>query len=166
MTQIRITRRGFLKNTGMGIAGLALASCVPAGPAGAPSEDGAISGTEKVTLNMLNVEGDEITQSVIGVRSVIGKDTAIRHSVLMGNEYYERPPLATGQIAENPGIGRDCLISKAIIDENVSIGDRVQLINREGHREYESSGDQPKIFVRDGIIIVPRGTVIPDNFTF
>ncbi|NGX55312.1 MAG: Glucose-1-phosphate adenylyltransferase [Chlamydiae bacterium] len=112
------------------------------------------------------VEGDEITRSVIGVRSVIGKNTAIRHSVLMGNEYYERPPLATGQIAENPGIGRDCLISKAIIDENVSIGNGVQLINRAGHRDFETSGDQPKIYVRDGIIVVPRSTVIPDNFIF
>ncbi len=111
------------------------------------------------------IEAEEISNSVIGVRSMIGEGTTVKDSILMGNEYYERPPLATGECADNPGIGKDCYISRAIIDENVTIGHGVHLINQAGHTEYETTHG-PKLYVRDGIIIVPRGAVIPNNFVF
>lgn len=64
MTHTRITRRGFMKQAGMGVAGLALASCVPAAPAAAPAEGGAAPAATSVTLDMLNVEGNEITNGI------------------------------------------------------------------------------------------------------
>lgn len=110
------------------------------------------------------VEANEITQSVIGVRSTLKPGSIIRDSVLMGNEYYHRPAFSSENTVSNPGIGENTLISKAIIDENVSIGKGVRLINQHGYEEYDSLDG--RIHVRDGIIVVPRGTSIPDHYIF
>ncbi len=97
-----------------------------------------------------------IERSVIGVRSIVEAGTTIRNCIIMGADYYpgslhrgvDRPP---------PGIGRNCRIERAIIDKNVHIGDNV-LITGEG-----KSGDQDheNYFVRDGIVVIPKGAVIP-----
>lgn len=110
------------------------------------------------------IDAAEITHSVIGVRTRIHRGCVIRESILMGNEYFERPPLAEGQEAFRPEIGPNCLITKAIIDENVRIGANVQLINQHNHFDYESPDGL--VVVRDGILVVPRGTVIPDGYVF
>jgi glucose-1-phosphate adenylyltransferase len=57
-------------------------------------------------------------------------------------------------------VGEDCLIEKAIIDEHTSIGNHVQLINKENRQSYDGNG----IYIRDGIIIVTSGTQLPDGF--
>lgn len=110
------------------------------------------------------IEATEITHSVIGIRSVIQQGTVVRNALVLGNDYYERPPLTTGDPHFRPGIGKNCLIEKAIIDENVSIGDNVVLKNRHGHVNYDSADGL--VVVRDGIIVVPRGTTIPSNYHF
>jgi glucose-1-phosphate adenylyltransferase len=110
------------------------------------------------------IEAKEITHCVIGVRSIIGEGTVIRDSIILGNEYYERPPIVSGEPPFRPGVGRNCRIEKAIIDENVTIGDNVILLNRHGHVDFESADGL--IVVRDGIIVIPRGTHIPDNYIF
>lgn len=103
------------------------------------------------------IYAQEITGSIIGLRSHIGKGSIIRDSVLMGNHFY------FPETSKKPfGIGKQCLIEKAIIDEQVEIGDHVQLINQQKLEHYEKDG----LFVRDGIIIVPAGTRIPDDFVF
>jgi len=63
---------------------------------------------------------------------------------------------------ENFGIGENCLIQKAIIDEHILIGNGVQLINQKKHEHY----DGKNIFVRDGIIVVVAGSHLPDGFIF
>jgi len=110
------------------------------------------------------IEAQEITHSIIGVRSMIHEGTIIRDSILMGNEYYDRPPLTSGEEIFQLSIGRNCRIEKSILDENVSIGDNVQLINRHGHINFDSSDGL--IAVRDGIIVIPRGTHIPTGYVF
>lgn len=110
------------------------------------------------------IEASEVAHCVIGVRSVIHKGTRIRDSVIMGNEYYCRAPLKTGESSHCPCVGENCEIQKAIIDENVTIGCNVKLLNRAGQINFDSPDG--KIVVRDGIIIVPRGTDLPDNYIF
>ncbi len=110
------------------------------------------------------VNATEITQSVIGVRSMLESGVVVRDSILMGNEYYTRAPLISGEVASTPSIGENSLISKAIIDENVTIGKGVRLVNQHGYEQFDSLDG--KIHVRDGIVIVPRGTHIPDNYIF
>jgi glucose-1-phosphate adenylyltransferase len=106
------------------------------------------------------INGEEITNSIIGLRSHIGKGTIIRNSIMMGNHFY-MPPSHEGR-TQTPDfyVGEHCLIEKTIIDEFVQIGSHVKLTNKNNLSEYD--GDN--IFIRQGIIIVPSGTKIPDHF--
>lgn len=109
--------------------------------------------TQSIICEGSQIHAQEISHSIIGLRSHIGKGTIIRSSVLMGNPETRAKPF---------GIGKGCMIEKAIIDERVEIGDHVQLVNKQGLSYYEKDG----VFVRDGIIIIPAGTHIPNDFVF
>lgn len=106
------------------------------------------------------IEAEEVIKSVIGVRSHVKKGTKISHSVLMGNHFYHPPLHQHPPLPAEFSIGKNCVIEKAIIDEHVYIGDNVQLINRDRHDTYDGDG----IYIRNGIIIIPSGSHIPDNF--
>jgi glucose-1-phosphate adenylyltransferase len=108
------------------------------------------------------VEAKEINNSVIGLRSHIKKGTVIHDSIVMGNNFYLSPEEQTFCFPERFEIGENCLIQKTIIDEHVSIGNNVKLINQKGYDYYDSDG----IYVRDGIIIVTACKHLPNNFVF
>jgi glucose-1-phosphate adenylyltransferase len=100
-----------------------------------------------------------IDRAVIGIRSVIENGTSIRNSVLMGADFYQdedpqplpnQPPL---------GIGARCAIEGAIIDKNARIGDDV-VISPAGKSE---NADGDNYFVRDGVVLIPKGAVIPSG---
>jgi glucose-1-phosphate adenylyltransferase len=99
------------------------------------------------------IEAKEIKNSVVGLRSIIKKNTVITDSILMGNNHYEN---------QNHAIGENCFINKAIIDEGVVIKNNVKLFNKNNYTTY----DGPGIYVRDGIIIVTAKTTLEDNFEF
>lgn len=105
------------------------------------------------------VGADEVTQSILGPRSVIHKGSIIRESYIMGNDYYESP-VRDHHLSPAPHIGENCIITRTIVDKNVTIGKGVQLINKQKLHHY----DHEKVFIRDGVIIVPRGATIPDGF--
>jgi|694.fasta_scaffold00191_91 glucose-1-phosphate adenylyltransferase len=104
------------------------------------------------------VEAAEVTNSILGLRSVIKQGSIIRHSYIMGNDFYTSPK--SDDISNTLLIGENCIVDHAIIDKNVHIGKNVQLINKNKLMNYSSD----KICIRDGIIIVPRGTHLPDGF--
>lgn len=108
------------------------------------------------------IEAAAISHSIIGQRSIIGCGTEIKNSYLMGNDYYETRIKDLKQHPEKPSIGKNCLIEKAIIDRNVCIGDNVQLVNKKGLKEFQDG----YIHVKEGIIIVPEGTTIPNKYKF
>ncbi len=100
-----------------------------------------------------------IERSVIGVRSIIRSGATIRNSVIMGGDYYQ---LEGGEPADVPpiGIGRNCVIDRAIIDKNARIGDGV-VITPEGKQE---NVDAENYYIRDGIVVVPKDAIIPVGF--
>lgn len=105
------------------------------------------------------VSGHRILHSVVGLRAVIGEGTVIEHSVIMGADYFEHEKTASDKGRVPLGIGRDCYIKNAIIDKNVRIGDSVY-ISPDGKAE----GEQTDMYVvRDGIIVIPKNTVIPSG---
>lgn len=106
------------------------------------------------------IDADEISGSVIGTRSVIGKGCIIRNSYIMGNDFYDPPIRGHNQLPEKLAIESDCIIQGAIIDRNARIGKGVQLINKEKLTHY--NGDN--IYIRDGVIVVCRGAHIPEHF--
>jgi len=108
------------------------------------------------------VLSSKITHSIIGLRLRVGEGTVIKDTVTMGSDYYESPE----QMAEVSskglpllGIGSNCHIEKAIIDKNVRIGNNVRIINKDNLQEH----DGPNYFVRDGIVIISKNTVIPSG---
>lgn len=107
------------------------------------------------------IEASRIDRSVIGIRSRIGKGTTIEHSIIMGNDNFQSRDFINEAKPEEPpmGIGQRCYISNCIIDMNVCIGNDVRIVGG----EHLTDGDYPLHYVRDGIIIVKKGTVIPDG---
>ncbi|MBQ8498611.1 glucose-1-phosphate adenylyltransferase [Chlamydia sp.] len=122
---------------------------------------GAIISDSRISNSLLcegaMIESGQVSNSVIGVRGVIGQGSIFDRSIMMGSDSY-------GSNAFPLGVGKNCEIHKTIIDENCCIGNSVRLQNLQGHKEYDSPDG--KLVVRDGIIIVPKGTQIPDNYVF
>ena len=104
-----------------------------------------------------------ITDSIIGIRSVIGDGARIEQSLILGADRYEPAPKKGGGVPRI-GIGPGTIIRKAIVDTNVRIGRGVVLRNMRRHRKYDDP--QGSLFVRDGIIVVPKGAVIEDGTKF
>lgn len=107
------------------------------------------------------IEASRIVQSVIGIRSRIAKGTTIENSIIMGNDSFQSQEFIDAAAPTEPpmGIGQRCYISNCIIDMNVSIGNDVRIVGG----EHLEDGDYPFHYVREGIVIVKKGTVIPDG---
>jgi glucose-1-phosphate adenylyltransferase len=100
-----------------------------------------------------------IERSVIGIRSIIQSGATIRDSVVMGADYFEQDrPGAEGM--PPIGVGRNCVVDRAIIDKNARIADGV-VITPEGK---PLNLDAENYFIRDGVVVVPKNAVIPAGF--
>ncbi|MBN2432248.1 MAG: glucose-1-phosphate adenylyltransferase [Acidobacteria bacterium] len=108
------------------------------------------------------LSGALIWNSIIGIRSRIGNGTEIRESLIMGADYYEdRTALNLNRKEGRPdiGIGNFCTIRRAILDKNVRVGNNVRILNRHNEQDFECD----QYVIRDGIVIIPKNTVVPDN---
>ncbi|MCH8122425.1 MAG: glucose-1-phosphate adenylyltransferase [Bacteroidetes bacterium] len=118
--------------------------------------------TESLIAEATVIFASSISNSVIGLRSFIGSGCTIRDSILMGSDYFRwhdpsvRP---TDEGPPEPGIDSGTVIEGAIIDRNVSIGKRCVIRNSENVSEY----DGENYYIRDGILIVPKNALIPDD---
>jgi glucose-1-phosphate adenylyltransferase len=103
-----------------------------------------------------------ISNSVIGVRSLVDIGSHVTRTVVMGADYYEsQDALATNAAANRPriGIGKHTRIDEAIIDKNARIGDHC-VITPHGKPE---TVDHPLYHIREGIVIIPKDTVVPNG---
>jgi glucose-1-phosphate adenylyltransferase len=102
------------------------------------------------------IQDATISDSVIGLRSVIRPGSKLSRVIFMGADFYEKER----NDGHGLGIGHNCVIENAILDKDVRIGDDVQLVNREGIKNGERDG----IVIRDGIIVVPKSAQIPSGY--
>jgi glucose-1-phosphate adenylyltransferase len=98
------------------------------------------------------IQNARIEHSVIGLRSIIGADTHIADTIMMGADWY-----GTQKNGAPLGIGNACDIQGAIIDKNASLGDKVVI--KAFPRDAEV--DHPLFHVRDGVVVISKGTTIP-----
>jgi glucose-1-phosphate adenylyltransferase len=107
------------------------------------------------------IEASRIEQSVIGIRSRIGKGTSIERSIIMGNGRFESQQELSEGTPQKPslGIGHRCFISNAIIDANCRIGSDVRITGG----PHLEDGDHGDYYVVDDIVVIPEGTVIEDG---
>jgi glucose-1-phosphate adenylyltransferase len=110
--------------------------------------------------------GDGTVQEhcLIGVRSRIGRNCKLTDTVMIGADRFEteeerRRDHEMGRPSLN--VGDNTEIRMAILDKDCRIGSNVKILNTEKRAEY----DEPSglYHIRDGIVCVPRGAMIPDG---
>src|SRR5213082_2124174 len=99
-----------------------------------------------------------LERCVVGIRSVIQSGATIRNSIVMGADYFELGQTDSSQ--PSMGIGKNCVIDRAIIDKNARIGDGV-VITPGGK---SANLDADNYFIRDGIVVIPKNAIIPAGF--
>jgi glucose-1-phosphate adenylyltransferase len=98
-----------------------------------------------------------IANSIIGIRTIVQRGATIERSIVLGADFYEEERREAAPVPI--GIGEGTRIVRAIIDKNARIGRGVVI---EGG-EHLPDSDGPGYAVRDGIVIVLKGVVIPDG---
>jgi glucose-1-phosphate adenylyltransferase len=104
-----------------------------------------------------------ISDSVIGLRSIIGPGVRISRSVIMGADFYEdETHIAQNRRADVPnvGIGSGTSIEGAIVDKNARIGKNVVI---RPQPDVEGMIDEGDYVIRDGMVIIPKNATIPDG---
>ena len=125
-----------------------------------------ISGTTLVQTLVADgsiIHASRIESSLIGIRSRIGLGSVLTNTYIMGNDSYET--LEEIAVANNKGIplmgiGSHCNINNAIIDKNCRIGDNVHI---NGGSQLENT-DHDLYTVKDGIVVLKKGCIIPNGF--
>ncbi len=100
----------------------------------------------------------EIRESVVGIRTHIESGARITRSILLGADFYEEE-LAASSVPL--GIGRDVVLDRVIVDKNARIADGVRLVNDAGIDHADGEG----FYIRNGIIIVPKGAQVRAGVT-
>jgi glucose-1-phosphate adenylyltransferase len=99
----------------------------------------------------------EIGDSVIGIRTNIGRESKVTRSILLGADSYEEDDFGDVRL----GIGRDVVLDRVIVDKNARIADGVRLVNDGNVDEADGDG----FYIRNGIIVVPKGAVVKAGIT-
>lgn len=106
--------------------------------------------------------GAEVRHSLLGLRTRVGVNTCLEDVITFGASHIQ----SLDEIAEDRsrkvpviGIGDNTMIRRAIIDRNARIGSRVRILNEAGIL-YANGGNY---YIRDGLVVIPRDAVIPDD---
>jgi glucose-1-phosphate adenylyltransferase len=106
--------------------------------------------------------GSTITRCVLGVRTQVGANVSLKNSVIIGADRYVAPK----EMLENErrglpnlGIGAGSVIQNAILDKDARIGAGVRIVNQENVK----NGEGKNFVIRDGIVVIPKGTVVMDG---
>jgi glucose-1-phosphate adenylyltransferase len=101
-----------------------------------------------------------IANSIVGIRTIIEHGSSLNGVVCMGADFYENDV----QRAQNDeqriphvGIGRGAIIKGAIIDKNVRVGEDCRIGIDDIPR---SDGNYGHYYIVDGIIVIPKNTVL------
>lgn len=106
------------------------------------------------------INHSKISQSIIGIRSLVGSGSTLNRVVMMGCDHYEsQDSIIENEMLGKPrlGIGQNTFIENAIIDKNARIGDNC-VISPDGK---VADMDGPLYHIRDGIVVIPKNGIIP-----
>ncbi len=127
--------------------------------------DGAIIKRSLVSEGCRISAGAQVEESLIGLRCVIGSNATVRRSVVMGADFYRTSDDDAPKGANLPpvGIGAGSVIEGAIVDKNCRIGANVTVRLPPG---FPAHGEYGPLTIADGVIVIPKGAVLPDGWTF
>ncbi|MBY0232783.1 MAG: glucose-1-phosphate adenylyltransferase [Gemmataceae bacterium] len=106
--------------------------------------------------------GASLRRSVVGQRSRIGEEAQLREAVLCGADRFETPEARQANRASGVpdiGVGKGSVLSRCVVDKDCRIGAGVRIVNEKGLRHHDGGW----YAIRDGIVVVPKGTTIPDG---
>jgi glucose-1-phosphate adenylyltransferase len=129
-----------------------------------PSKMIQVTATDSLISDGCIIRNASINRSVIGIRSIISNDTRIENSLVMGADFYQlRKDRQNDEASGTPpvGIGNNTLIRHAIIDKNARIGNNVQIINKDAVQD--EAREEEGIWIKDGIVIVTKNAVVPND---
>ena len=116
--------------------------------------------TQSIASEGCIISNATITDSIVGIRTIIEIGSSLNGAICMGADYYETE-IQKAQNAEeripNTGIGRGSIIKGAIIDKNVRIGENCRIGVDEIPR---TDGNYGNYYVVDGIIVIPKNTIL------
>lgn len=107
------------------------------------------------------IRGAKVERAIIGLRNHVEEGSVIRDAILMGNDKFQYDDQRARCIAEGRipmGIGKNCHIERAIVDMNACIGNDVVI---RGHVDRPDEDGDGGWVCRDGIVVIPKGAVIP-----
>ena len=106
---------------------------------------------EAIVAEGCYLDNCEIRESVVGIRTSIHHGATVTRSILLGADTYDN------SLTDLPmGVGRDAVLDRVIVDKNARIGAGARLVNDRGLDNVEGDG----YYIRNGIIIVPKGGVV------
>jgi glucose-1-phosphate adenylyltransferase len=113
-----------------------------------------------------NIIDARICNSIVGVRSIINPGSHLNEVVMMGSDNYDGEELLRAEAHRSGdipplGIGKNCRIERTIIDKNARIGNNVTITRKEDSETVKKD----LYWVCDGITVLPRGSIIPDDTT-
>jgi glucose-1-phosphate adenylyltransferase len=101
-----------------------------------------------------------ISNSIVGVRTIIESGASLNGVICMGADYYETETQKKHNEENripNVGIGKGVIVKGAIIDKNARIGEGCRIgidnINR-------TDGNYEHHHIVDGIIVIPKNTIL------
>jgi glucose-1-phosphate adenylyltransferase len=106
--------------------------------------------------------GTQLERCVVGLRTRIGRDVSLRDTVLNGADRLETEPECEANRrlgVPDLGVGDGSVIESAILDKDCRVGRGVQIVNRRHLQEDDGSN----YVIRDGIVVIPNGAVVPDG---
>jgi glucose-1-phosphate adenylyltransferase len=110
------------------------------------------------------IRSAKIVNSVIGVRTRIEEKSHIENVLMMGADYHQSDTERDNDIKNNLppiGIGENSVIRNSIIDKNARIGKNVKIINKNKIQHFDS--EKNGYCIRNGITIIVKNAIIPDN---
>ena len=110
------------------------------------------------------ITNGRLKHCLLGVRSVIQSNAVLEDVVMLGADFYDTiEDLEKNHSLGRPalGIGSGSFVKHAILDKNVRIGQNV-VLDPEGLPNNLEQGNG--IFIRDGVLIVCKNTIVPDGF--
>jgi glucose-1-phosphate adenylyltransferase len=106
--------------------------------------------------------GTTIHHSLLGVRSRLGERCRIVETVIIGADRFETDEEREQNRQDglpNMNVGSDCHIERAILDKDCRVGNHVTI----NYRGKELNVDGDCFCIRDGIVVIPKGMVVPDG---
>jgi glucose-1-phosphate adenylyltransferase len=106
---------------------------------------------EAIVAEGCYLDNCEIRESVVGIRTSIHNGATVTRSILLGADSYD-----DRQTDIPLGVGKGAVLDRVIMDKNARVGEGARLVNDRGIQDVDGDG----YYIRNGIIMVPKGGVV------